>query len=380
MVEAVDHLNTREVDGLLYLGRSPADRDQRLAQVEPSDGGNGGVEQRGAAEGEQLLRLAESAGRAGGQNQSGDLGGGRIDHAVDVSEHYGGVVYGIALSVAACLRGGTRVDVAWNLDPGLTPAYDPTEAVAITPGGGRLGSLLGGALDSRLVELSLAESTEARIVPCELNSIEASAIGVDAGTTIRIVFAPASVLPEAVWQPLLEREPVGVTATHDADRLRDFALGGVPSSTNFFTTDGRFTGEWSPTPSLILFGGGPMADALMRAGEFVGWNVERMGGVDHAIGIAATLSPIDGLIVMGHDTEPVGRVLQAALGSRVGYIGSIGPQALQEDRGDWLAYRGVTDTSRVHGPAGFPIGASSPEEVALSVVCEMISVRSGGGS
>ena len=78
---------------------------------------------------------------------------------------------------------------------------------------------------------------------------------------------------------------------------------------------------------------------------------------------------------MGHETEAVGRVLQAALGSRVGYIGSIGPAALQEDRGDWLAYRGVTDTSRIHGPAGFDLGATSPEEVALSVICEMISVR-----
>ena len=109
-------------------------------------------------------------------------------------------------------------------------------------------------------------------------------------------------------------------------------------------------------------------------GSLVGvWN--RVSGADHAIGVAANLSAIDGIVVMGHDTEAVGRVLQAALGSRVGYIGSIGPSSLQEDRGDWLAFRGVTDTGRVHGPAGFPIGARTPEEVAVSVVCEMLSVR-----
>ena len=38
-------------------------------------------------------------------------------------------MYGIAVSVAACLRGGTRVDVAWNLDPGLTPRFDPAGTV-----------------------------------------------------------------------------------------------------------------------------------------------------------------------------------------------------------------------------------------------------------
>lgn len=119
-----------------------------------------------------------------------------------------------------------------------------------------------------------------------------------------------------------------------------------------------------------------MADALGRAAEFVGWSVERTTGAEQAIGLAAMMSPIDGLVVMGHDTESVGRVLEAALASRVGYIGSIGPDSLQRDRGDWLAYRGVTDTSRVHGPAGFPIGAVTPEEVALSVVCEMVSVLS----
>ncbi|MCH1435813.1 MAG: hypothetical protein L7U56_09090 [Acidimicrobiales bacterium] len=36
------------------------------------------------------------------------------------------------------------------LDPQQVPAFDVTDAAAITPGGGRLGSLLGGALDSRL--------------------------------------------------------------------------------------------------------------------------------------------------------------------------------------------------------------------------------------
>lgn len=285
-------------------------------------------------------------------------------------------MYGIALSVAACLRGGTRVDVAWNLDPDRVPGSDPNEAAAITPGGGRLGSLLGGALDSRLAELSLSEATEMRIVSCELNEIEASAVGVTPGTTLRLAFAPAAILPESMWEPLLEREPVGIVAEIDGDRLGAVGLVEPAPRTSFEVHDDRLTAAWVPTTSLVLFGGGPMADALARAAEFVGWTIERTGGADHAVGVAAMLSPIDGLVVMGHDTEAVGRVLQAALDSRVGYIGSIGSERLQQARGDWLAYRGITDTGRIHGPAGFAIGARTPEEVAVSVVCEMLGVRS----
>lgn len=286
-------------------------------------------------------------------------------------------MYGIALSVAACLRGGTRVDLAWSLDPALTPGFDATDAVGVTPGGGRLGSLLGGALDSRLVELSLAEPTEGRIVEVTLDEIEAGAIGLEPGATIRIFSAPAATLPDDLWERLLRREPVQIVARLDGDRVRSTRLGDEPASTAIEMTDTTLAVSWCPTPTLLILGGGPMAEALAAAGEFVGWRVEGFGGPDSAVGLAATLSPIDGVVVMGHDTEAVGRVIQAALGSDVGYIGSIGPARLQDDRRDWLAYRGITDTSRVHGPAGIPIRAQSPPEVALSVVVEMIAIQRG---
>ena len=284
-------------------------------------------------------------------------------------------MYGIALSVAACLRGGTRVDVAWNLDPDHTPAFDPTDAVAITPGGGRLGGLFEGALDSRLVELSLLEATEGRVVDVEVNQIEAAAIGVDAGTTLRIFFAPAHTLPAELWDRLLQRAPVTIDIELADGRAVSARLGEAPSASAVRVDPHRVVCEWSPTPTLVVQGAGPMAEALARAAGFVGWKAERAGGTEAAIALATSLSPIDGIVVMGHDTEGVGRVLQAALDSRAGYIGSVGPASLQQDRGDWLAYRGITDTSRVHGPAGFDVGARTPEEVAVSILVEMIAVR-----
>lgn len=288
-------------------------------------------------------------------------------------------MFGIALSVAACLRGGTRVDVAWNLDPDRTPRFDPADAVAITPGGGKLGGLLGGAIDSRLVEMAAVNAENGRVITVELDQLEADAVGAAPGTVLRIMLAPADTLPENLWAHLIERTPIGVDAELDGDRVTASTLiEAGPDGGPVTFDDASVVTRWRPTPTLVVMGPGPIAAAVARAGVFVGWQVEHYGNPEPAIGLAATLSPIDGLVVVGHDTEAAGRVLQAALGSRAGYIGSIGPMALQEARGDWLAYRGVTETGRIRGPAGIDIGARRPEEVAIAVTAEMIAAINPG--
>jgi xanthine dehydrogenase accessory factor len=88
----------------------------------------------------------------------------------------------------------------------------------------------------------------------------------------------------------------------------------------------------------------------------------------------ATLSAIDAIVVLGHEVEPAGRALQSAIASRAGYIASLGSPRMQQLRRDWLAYRDVAWDDRVHGPAGFDIGASSPPEIAVSIVAEALAV------
>lgn len=303
-----------------------------------------------------------------------------VTNAGDVTGRYGDAVYAIAVSVNACLRGGTRVDVAWNLDPGATPSFDPNDAVAITPGGGRLGELLGGAFDSRLIEVAAAKPSAGRVIDVECNPIEASVLGVDLGTPLRIMLAPADTLPSALWDHLIERDQIGLSCRVEDGTVLGSELvpidGAAPPSV--VISDTTIETVFSPRTTLLVMGGGPMADAVTQAGEFVGWNVVSMPGPDAAVGFAATLSPIDGVVVVGHDVEATGRVLQAALGSRAGYIGSLGPESVRTARDDWLAYRGVTETGRIASPAGLPIGAKAPREVGIAVVADMIARHARG--
>ena len=52
-------------------------------------------------------------------------------------------------------------------------------------------------------------------------------------------------------------------------------------------------------------------------------------------------------------------------------------QRTQQARADWLAYRGYSDLSRIHGPAGLDIGADTPAEIALSILAEAVAVQAG---
>ena len=75
-------------------------------------------------------------------------------------------MYSVAISVASCLRAQTRVNVVWVVDGQGIPGLDLTEGVALTPGGGRMGSLANGAFDTQLVEL--ANATSGRIVELQV--------------------------------------------------------------------------------------------------------------------------------------------------------------------------------------------------------------------
>ncbi len=300
-------------------------------------------------------------------------------------------MFDIAVTVGACLRAGTRVDVAWAVEvSGLGPV-DHNEALAITPGGGRVGSLASGALDNQLVDRSAAGLT-GRVLDLEVSELDALVAGVSGPGRARCLVVAAEDLPADLWDRLVEREPVCLVARLDGDLVTGYDLydadtvaqAGEDAVTLFkgrvsatrVDPESVTTVLW-PIPKLLMVGGGPMAEALGRAAELLGWQVRSFTESGEAAAHVVGLSGIDSVVVFGHDDGLTGPALRAALSSPVGYIGSVGPRTVQESRLDWLVRRGVEDRARIHGPAGLDIGASTPAEIAVSILAQSLAVRAG---
>jgi xanthine dehydrogenase accessory factor len=72
-------------------------------------------------------------------------------------------------------------------------------------------------------------------------------------------------------------------------------------------------------------------------------------------------------------------VLAQALRTGAGYIGMIGSRKKRSTIYGALLKEGIAqvDIDRVHSPIGLSIGAETPEEIAISIVAELIAVRAG---
>jgi xanthine dehydrogenase accessory factor len=303
-------------------------------------------------------------------------------------------VYEIALSVSACLRAGTQVDVAWAVQTRGFSDRDPNEALAITPGGGRIGAVLHGAANDQLCDLA-ERGASGRLVDVTVREFEAQLAGLACGGNARCLLLPATALPPQLWDRLRERDPVCLVARLDGDRVTEVQLYDRESiaaagdeaaqlfargtSDALISDDAVVTVLW-PVPKLLVVGAGAIVDALRANAELLGWHTQVMTEPGLAAGVMAGLSVLDHVVIVSHDLELAGRALQAAIGSQAGYIGALGSRRTQQARADWLAYRGVTDLTRVHGPAGLDIGARTPPEIAVAILAEALAVRSGASA
>jgi xanthine dehydrogenase accessory factor len=83
------------------------------------------------------------------------------------------------------------------------------------------------------------------------------------------------------------------------------------------------------------------------------------------------------IVTRGHMHDK--NVLAQALKTKAAYIGMIGSSQKRNIIYKKLLEEGFTqkDLSRVHSPIGLDIGAETPEEIAVSIVAELIKVRAG---
>jgi xanthine dehydrogenase accessory factor len=301
-------------------------------------------------------------------------------------------VYEIALAVAACLRAGTRADVGWVVEVDGLTVTDWSRAVAFTPGGGRIGSIDAGPIDAALSDLAGRADT-GRLVDVEVTETDALVAGLPSPGRARCLLVPADVMPPHLWDGAVARvsfclvvemagDDVSELAVYTAadieaanDDVRRLWAAGSSGST---LSEGRWVSIFRAVPQLVVVGDTPVAGALEAIAGVLGWTTRVVTDAASATGVIASLSKMDKVIVAAHDLELAGAALKAALDSPAGYIASMGSRRMQENRADWLAYRGVNDLGRIHGPAGLDIGASTPGEIAVAILAEAISVGRSG--
>jgi xanthine dehydrogenase accessory factor len=83
------------------------------------------------------------------------------------------------------------------------------------------------------------------------------------------------------------------------------------------------------------------------------------------------------VVILTHDDKFDIPALQIALDSPARYIGILGSQKTQTRRLFALKELGVTDDclSRIHSPIGVNLGAVGANEIALSIMAEIVAVK-----
>lgn len=151
-------------------------------------------------------------------------------------------------------------------------------------------------------------------------------------------------------------------------------------------------------PTLLIFGAVHVAQALATFGKQLGFRVivtdaraklltrERFPVADELIQgwpeDAIARVPIDRntyVAILTHDPKFDEPALMGTLSTDARYIGAVGSRKTSADRRIRLSEAGATEEqlARIRGPIGLNIGASTPEEMAISILAEIIAVRHG---
>jgi xanthine dehydrogenase accessory factor len=151
-----------------------------------------------------------------------------------------------------------------------------------------------------------------------------------------------------------------------------------------------------PAPLLYIFGAGHVGLELARAASAAGFaiivaddrdayaNRERFPQAREVIAqdygqamAALTPGPSAYIVVVTRGHRDDLRVLRWAVQTPARYIGMVGSRRKAITLARELTSEGLSEelVQRVHSPVGLDIGAVTPEEIAVSIVAELIAIR-----
>ena len=166
-------------------------------------------------------------------------------------------------------------------------------------------------------------------------------------------------------------EPLLLRITADADETPHADQDGALSVHNPCLSGGSleiFLDPVVPAPLLAVHGDSPIARALVDLGTALGWQA---GPV-----VEGAAAPVDAaaVVVAMHGRGDEEGAIVAALAAGAPYVGLVASRK----RGEALLAAlpvDAADRSRVHTPTGLDIGARTPQEVALSILAEVVAGR-----
>ena len=184
--------------------------------------------------------------------------------------------------------------------------------------------------------------------------------------------------------------------------LYAFALTAEATGENGLVCGGTvraFIEPLEPTPTLCLFGAGHVSAALASLARTVGFRVEvaddradqaspeRFPGahrllVEETLSAAASrmsLGPNAYVVVATRGVASDAEALRAVLGRGARFVGLLGSRKKAAQLFEGLRQDGIPpeEIDRIRTPLGLAIGASSAEEIAVSILAEMIAIRRG---
>jgi len=252
-------------------------------------------------------------------------------------------------------------------------------------GAAAIGSIAGGCIEGAIVEVAerVLDDSATRIIEFGVSDADALSVGLACGGRVTLHLALLRPSDESV------------------QKLRD-AVAGLPASVAL-TADGFAIGEGveavyldslEPPARMIIIGAMEFSAALSAAAHVLGYAVtvcdprelfttsERFPGADLAVEWPPSYlarTAIDSRTVichLGHDDRYDVDLLEVALSSPAVYVGAMGSRRTTEKRRTALAERGMDD-ARLHAPIGLDLGASTPAQVAVSILAEVLAVTNG---
>ncbi|HZC36149.1 MAG TPA: XdhC family protein [Chthoniobacterales bacterium] len=150
-----------------------------------------------------------------------------------------------------------------------------------------------------------------------------------------------------------------------------------------------------PKPDLVIAGHGQIAEVLAQMGHLLGFSVtvadpaaspEAFPTANHIFTSGLSSSEVhiraNSYVVVATHHKGDQFAIKKAIDAQASYIALIASRTRSQLVFEYLEAAGVvaeeSAKGKVRAPAGLDIGAQTPEEIALSIMSEIVAVRRGG--